>query len=987
MKRRILTMLLGILPLVFLGFEQPIQPENGKPDHEAIWVDSVFQQMSEDERIGQLFMIRAHSNLKQDHIDGVKRMIRQYHVGGLCFFQGTAQKQAVLTNEYQGLVKRIPLMIAMDAEWGLGMRLKTTTLSYPRQLMLGAIRDNRLIYDMGARVAEECRRLGVHINFAPVADVNNNANNPVINTRSFGEDRYNVAVKSYMYMNGMQDNNVMASAKHFPGHGDTDVDSHYDLPLISHDMNRIDSLELFPFKILIEQGVGSMMVAHLSIPAIDDTEHLPTTLSPKVVRDLLQQRLGFEGLIFTDGLGMQGVLKYHKPGQLEVKALMAGNDVLLLPQNIPAAFREIKQALQDGKLPREEFHKSVKKVLRAKYRLGLTRPQQVDLENLDFDLNHPKGLALKRELIQNALTLVRNQEDLIPFRSLEELDMASLSIGSSSRTPFQKRLAIYKEMEHFYVSKGAPYNKMGGLLKKLAEKDVVIVSLHDLSNSPSKGFGISNTMKEVIRDLNQRTKVVLVLFGNPYALKYFDGVDWVLEAYDEDLNTQDLAAQGLFGAFGFRGQLPVTASSLTRAKTGAQTKPLFRLSYGLPEEVGLYSQKLLKIDTVVANAIDSGAMPGCVVLVAKDGKVVFHKAYGHHTYKKRTKVGPMEVYDLASITKIASTTLSVMKLHEEGQIDVRKPIDTYLTELDSTNKVGLSIQEIMAHRAGLKPWIPFYKQTISSRKNPLPAFYRKQSSGKYSVPVTDQLYMISDFKDTMWQQIYTSDLLKRKGYRYSDLGFYMMAAVVDRMAGIPINHYADQEFYRPMGLQSTTYNPLKRFPRSLIPPTEEDRYFRNQQVHGYVHDMGAAMLGGVSGHAGLFSNASDLAALMQMLLNKGYYGGQQYLQPETVDLFTQRCQGCTRRGIGFDMKQTDPFEPVNMSEKASSHTFGHLGFTGTCAWVDPEHQLVYIFLSNRTYPSMRNNLLGKMDIRPRIQTAVYDALEFYSNRQADRPSQ
>jgi beta-N-acetylhexosaminidase len=987
MKGRILTMLLGVLPLIFLGFEQPVQPQSGEPDHEAYWVDSVFQQMSEDERIGQLFMIRAHSNLGQDHIDGVKRMIRQYHVGGLCFFQGTAQKQAVLTNEYQALAKRVPLMIAMDAEWGLGMRLKTSTISYPRQLMLGAIRDNRLIYDMGARIAEECRRLGVHINFAPVADVNNNANNPVINTRSFGEDRYNVAVKSYMYMNGMQDHKVMASAKHFPGHGDTDVDSHYDLPVIMHGMNRIDSLELFPFKILIEQGVGSMMVAHLSIPAIDDTEHLPTTLSPKVVRQLLQQKLGFEGLIFTDGLGMQGVLKHHNPGQLEVKALMAGNDVLLLPQNIPAAFREISQALQEGKLPREQFRNSVKKVLRAKYRLGLTRPQQVALENLDFDLNHPKGLALKRELIQNALTLVRNRESLIPFRSLEESDMGSLSIGATSRTPFQERLAIYKEIEHFYVSKGAPYSKMSGLLNKLAEKDIVIVSLHDLSNSPSKGFGVTETMKEVVRDLSQRTKVVLVLFGNPYALKYFDGVDWVLEAYDEDLNTQDLAAQGLFGAFGFRGQLPVTASLASREKTGVQTKPLFRLSYGIPEEVGLYSQKLLKIDTVVANAIDSGAMPGCVVLVAKDGKVVFHKAYGHHTYKNGTKVGPMDVYDLASITKIASTTLSIMKLHEEGQIDVRKPINTYLTELDSTNKVGLSIQEIMAHRAGLKPWIPFYKQTVSGRKNPLPAFYRKQSSGKYSVPVTDQLYMISDFKDTIWQQIYTSDLLKRKEYRYSDLGFYMMAALVDRMAGIPINHYSDQEFYRPMGLQSTTYNPLQRIPKSLIPPTEEDRYFRNQRVQGYVHDMGAAMLGGVSGHAGLFSNASDLAALMQMLLNKGYYGGQQYLQPETVDLFTQRCQGCTRRGIGFDMKQTDPFEPVNMSEKASSHTFGHLGFTGTCAWVDPEHQLVYIFLSNRTYPSMRNNLLGKMDIRPRIQTAIYDALEYYSSKDDGTPSQ
>ena len=946
---------------------------------EEVWVNAKFDALTEDERIGQLLMIRAHSDKGPSHIAEVEQLIKDYQVGGLCFFQGTPEKQAELTNRYQALSPKVPLMLSMDAEWGLGMRFKETGFSFPKQLMLGAVQDNRLLYEMGREVARQCRRLGVHINFAPVADVNNNPDNPVINTRSFGEDRYNVAAKCYMYMKGMQDGQVMACAKHFPGHGDTDVDSHYDLPTISHPINRLDSIELFPFEILSEHGIQSMMVAHLHVPALDNRTNRPTTLSHATVTDLLQNNIGFDGLIFTDGLGMKGVTQHHKPGEVEAEALVAGNDVLLLPEDVPAAFATIKKYLAEGKLNRAQFEASVKKVLAAKFQLGLTRFDPILVNNIRAELNTAKAVVLKRKLIANALTLVRNKNGLLPFQQLDSLNIASLSLGSLKKTDFQKSLSLYANMEHYFTGKDVGSDKIKRTVKKLAQKDIVIVSLHDMSSYAKKNFGLTVSERTLIERLSKKTKVVLVIFGNPYSLKYFDSIDWVLEAYEENEHTEDLAAQALFGAFSIQGRLPVTASTKSKFGDGYVTNNLFRLGYDIPESVGLNAAKLQGIDALFKEAIAMKATPGGVVLVAKDGKVVFHKAYGHHTYSRRTPVERSDIYDLASITKIAATTLSVMKLYDEGHISIFQPLSDYLPELKSTNKVNLSIYDIMAHKAGLRPWIPFFEQTVTkSKRNPRPLskFYGKQKSGKYSISVTDKLFMVDAFRDSMWQQIHQSELRSNNNYKYSDLGFYMLGNMVGRTTNVPLERFAQEQFYQPLGLSTTTFNPREKFPTSRIVPTEEDKYFRRQRIQGYVHDMGAAMLGGVSGHAGLFSNANDLAVIMQLLLNDGYYGGQQYLSPETVRLFTSRHTNDTRRGIGFDMKELSSARNQNMSLLASDGTFGHLGFTGTCAWTDPENDIIFIFLSNRTYPSMKNNKLGKEDFRPRIQDVIYQAIEY-----------
>lgn len=948
------------------------------PDpQEEQWIDSVFTAMTPEQRLGQLFMIRAHSDLGADHIAKVERLIKKYHVGSLCFFQGTPEKQVELSNRYQKLSPHVPLMVAIDGEWGLGMRMKASTISFPQQLMLGAIQDNRLIYEMGKEIAFHLRRIGVQVNFAPVADVNNNANNPVINFRSFGEDRYNVAVKSYMYMKGMQDHGVMACAKHFPGHGDTGVDSHYDLPVIKHGKERLDSIELYPFRTLIQQGIGSVMVAHLQVPALDERANRPTTLSKNTITDLLKKELGFEGLIFTDALEMKGVTKHFDSGVVEAEALLAGSDILCLPEDIGAAVKEIQSYIKAGKFNQERLNHSIKKVLRAKYRLGLNKFAEVDKTSVRADVNRSKALALKRKLIANALTLVRNKDGLLPFKTLDTLSLASLSIGTKARTKFQKSLHAYTQMVHFQTAKSISKDEQEHLLGILKNKDVVIVGLHDMSSRASRSFGITSETRNFLQALQQQTKVVLAVFGNPYSLKYFDDIDWLIEAYEENAHTQDLAAQAIFGAIPFKGKLPITASSKSSFQTGIITRANLRLGYDLPENVGMNSDTLNRINELAREAIAQRATPGCVILAAKDGKVVYHEAFGHHTYAKKRPMLKTDIFDLASVTKIAAATISVMKLVEEGLVKIDVPLSTYLPELKASNKSELLLSDIMAHQAGLQDWIPFFEQTITSnRRNPRPmkAFYNEQEEGAFNVPVTDRLYMRQDFIDSIWHQIIHSELRANQDYHYSDLGFYLIARLVNQLTGKSIDQYVQENFYAPLGLQRMGYNPWKRFANTEIVPTEEDRYFRRQRIHAYVHDMGAAMLGGISGHAGLFSDANDLAVLMQMLLRQGYYGNRQFLKPETITHFTTRHKGASRRGIGFDMLQTDTLFTPNFSTKASLLAFGHLGFTGTCTWVDPKYNLVYIFLSNRTYPSMHNYKLNRLDFRPRIQEVIYNAI-------------
>lgn len=937
------------------------------------WVEEMFNKMTLDERIGQLFMIRAHSNLGPDHVAEVQKQIRQYHVGGLCFFQGTTAKQIELINQYQELSPRIPMMVAMDAEWGLGMRFKEGVIDYPRALMLGAVQDNSLIYEYGKEIARQLKRVGVQLNFAPVVDINNNPDNPVINYRSFGEDKYNVATKSYMYMRGMQDQGVAACAKHFPGHGDTDVDSHHELPVINHKIDRLEEIELFPFETLISQGIESVMVAHLNIPALDDRPGIPTTLSDRVINDLLRKKLGFNGLVFTDALEMEAVAKHYENGIVEIKALEAGNDILLLPNDLDKAFTAIKRHLSEGQMHEERLNESVRRVLRAKYRMGLNHYQPIREIGVYSDLNSGEALSLKHTLIENALTLVRDEEDLFPLVD-DRINMASLAIGTNTLSHFQVMLNEYEPIPRFLAGSQLPEKEQSTLLSKLDRYDYVLVSLHGMSQHSRNNFGLDSTVLNFLNKLNQRKKVVLCIFGNPYSLKYFDNFDEVIVCYDDDRLTQNLAAQAIYGALPFRGRLPVTVTERSTYGTGLSTKANFRIGYSIPERVGMNSDSLKEVDRLVYELIGKKAAPGAQILIAKDGKVVYQKEYGFHTYEKSRPVQQNDVYDLASITKITASTMAVMKLYEEGKLQLNVPIVRYLPELAGSNKEKMTLEEIMTHQAGLLPWIPFYKATMASESHrPSPDYYSQENSDQYSIKVMDDMFLRSDYPDTIWQMIIDSELRPNKNYRYSDLGFYIIGKLVERVSGLSLDQYVEKEFYQPLHMSHTGFNPLGKIRKEEIVPTEKDDYFRFTFLQGYVHDMGAAMLNGVSGHAGLFSNTGDLVKIFQMLLNQGYYGGKQYLKEETIKLFTRRHLGSTRRGFGFDMKQLEPNARLNVCPFTSNIAYGHSGFTGTCVWVDPEYKLIYIFLSNRTYPTMNNNLLLQEDYRTRIQEAVYRA--------------
>ncbi len=944
--------------------------------NDTFWVDSVLQSLTTEEKIAQLLMVRAYSNKNETHYKEISRLITKYNIGGLCFFQGGPVRQANLTNRYQKLAKT-PLFTALDAEWGLGMRLDSS-FSFPYQMTMGAMDYNEPVYQTGAEIAHQLKAIGVNINFAPVVDINNNPDNPVINSRSFGEDKENVAAKGIAYMRGIQDNGIIATAKHFPGHGDTDSDSHKTLPVINKSRESLDSLEFYPFRELIQTGLNAVMIAHLFVPSLDSTKNTPTTLSKNVVTDILRKKDKFEGLIVTDALDMKGVTNYYKPGDIELKALLAGNDILLLPQDVEAAVKKIKQAVDNGAVTEELIDIKCKKILKWKYKAGLNSFNSIKTDTIYQIINNPNNEVITRNIFKSAITVVRNQNDIIPLMKLDTLQMATLSIGNPELNDFQLMLENYAAFDHYNILKSFPDIKAENLIKKLSKYNLVIVGIQNTSIFPNKNFGISNKSMEFASRLADSTNVILTMFASPYALRLIEQpekFESIITAYQDTDISEDIASQIIMGAVAAKGHLPVTAGENFPAGLGIETNEIGRLQYTIPEDAGIDELGLKAIDTLVLYNIKKKAIPGCQILIAKDGMIIYNKSFGYHTYNKGNFVKNSDLYDLASVTKIAATTVSVMKLSDENKIDIDQHLVRYLPYLKNTSKENIIIREMMAHQARLKPWIPFYANTMNKGKLD-PTIYSKRLKDGYTVKVADNIYIRNDYKYTLYDSIVTSELRKSKKYKYSDLGFYFMKEIVENSTNEPLDRYSSESFYKPMGMTSACFNPHNQFSLKSIVPTENDNYFRHQLVHGYVHDPGAAMLGGVSGHAGLFANANDIAKLMQMLLQKGYYGGIQYLKPETVEQFTKQQFPLNenRRGIGFDKPLPDDRDKGPTCASATLKSFGHSGFTGTYVWVDPEYNLVYIFLSNRINPTANNTKLIKMDTRTKIQQIIYNAV-------------
>ncbi|MBP6659552.1 MAG: serine hydrolase [Chitinophagales bacterium] len=962
--------LLYFLFFISINTKAEIPPFLQNPNNS--WVDSIIKNMTLDEKIGQLFMVAAYSNKDETSYQNVDKYIKDYKVGGLIFFQGTPQKQAELTNRYQAESK-VPLWIGFDGEWGLGMRLDNT-ISYPRSLTLGAIDNPQLIYDMGKEFARQMKRIGIHINFAPDIDVNINPNNPVINDRSFGDNKFNVVRKSYFYMKGMQDNFLMACGKHFPGHGDTETDSHKDMPVLNQTKERLEAIELYPFSQLIRYGVSSMMVAHMNVLALDGAPNFPSTLSPKIVQNKLIDEMKFQGLIFTDALNMKGIQKYYPSGVAEVMAIQAGCDVLLFPDDVDKAIAGVRCAvLQDSIISEEVINQKVRKILLAKYWVGLNKYQPIKIEGIDADINSEQAKFLKYKLVENAITVVKDSDLIVPILNLQKR-IAHVGIGSSKATVFSSTLDKYTQIDHFFIPKDESVATFNATLAKLKSYHLVIVDVQDMSRFAAKNFGITENSKTFLYQLNKQNKTILTVFGTPYSLKYFQDFKNVIVGYNEEEEAESITAQIIFGARGADGFLPVTVGKFHYGD-GVCTNSNMRLKYGRPIEVNMNSKTLSKIDAIVQKSIDDRIFPGCQILVAKDGNVIYEKAFGYHTYATDLPTKTTDLFDIASVTKVTATLPMFMKMQEQGKIDVNKKLGDYFTYPENSNKKDIVIKEMLCHQSGLPAWIPFYKNSLDSLGNPDTLWYSKKQDSVFSVKILDSLFLKKSFQDSVWNMIYNCGLSPVKDYKYSDLGYYLLKQLIEKAYNDSLQNVTRKYLYAPLGMNYTLYNPKwNGWNVNNIMPTEIEKNFRKSLLIGTVHDQGAALLGGVAGHAGVFSTANDLAKYFQLLLNDGTYGGYRYYQASTITNFTSKQFAGNRRAIGFD-KPTPIGQDGPTCDAASSQSFGHTGFTGTMAWADPKNGLVYIFLSNRVYPSADVNTLSKQNIRQKIQQVIYDAIE------------
>ncbi len=975
MNRRWLTFFLSlaILPATFSQAQQNI--------HAKHWADSVFATLTDDERIAQLMVLRESEISKGEvvfHDSAITEAIQKYNIGGIVLFQGGPVRQAGFINYFQSIAKT-PLMVCIDAEWGLGMR-QDSVLPLNHQMMLGATRDSSIVAAFGKLVGAQCKREGIQVNFAPVVDINNNPDNPVINDRSFGEDKHKVASYGVAYMKGMQEEGVLACAKHFPGHGDVSVDSHVDLPVINKSMRQLDSMELYPFERMFSAGVGSVMIAHLYIPAIDTAANTATSLSKKNVTGLLRDQLNFHGLTFTDALDMKGVAKFFPGGEIAAQSLIAGNDILCLPADVPSAIAKIREAIEDKKLSWDDIYAKCKKVLGYKYIYGVAHATKVDTGNITSDLN--AGINTMKKLVaENAITVLSDRDKkFFPLTASRknENDIAYIGIGINADNTFSKRMKDDYHAAVFYFDYRQDASRILSTVELIKNRyKFVVIGVHNYSRFPAGNFGISRYALDLINQVQQNNTTILFDFGNPYAIKNFCAAPNLVACYDDDTVTQQAAADFLEGRIIVKGMLPVTVCESYKYGSGIIAANLLPVT--TPGAAGLNTARLSAIDTIAEAAIAAGATPGCVVLVSKDGKIVFEKAYGKYNYDTPELVTLRSIYDLASVTKICATTLAVMKMYDEGKIKLNKRLGDYLPWVKKSNKAKLEIEKILLHQAGLVAFIPFYKETLDSlTKEPLPSIYSHYKKDSFSIRVAGNLYMRNDWKDTIYKRILDSKTGPVNKYVYSDNDYIFLGKIVESISGMPLDKYVDKYFYKPMQLTATGFRPREKFDTDRIAPTQYETEFRMQHLHGDVHDPGAAMLGEVAGHAGLFSDVEDLAVIMQMLLNGGTFNGKRYIKKETIKLFTSYNSTVSRRGLGFDKPEKDnayraePYPAKSVSPLA----FGHTGYTGTCVWADPKYNIAFVFLSNRVNPDGGENLkLSQMSIRGRIQEAIYNAMK------------
>lgn len=975
MKKYILSFCLFLLMVSkFLLAENPPFMEI-----QSQWADSILMKMTLEEKIGQLIMVTSSTWSNDIERQEMLDKIEKNRVGGVLFLKSTPTRVAIEANQYQKASK-VPLFIAIDGENGLSFRLDSTIV-YPNMIALGAITNDTLLYRMGREVGQQCRMLGINLNFAPVADVNSNPDNPVINYRSFGENPQRVSHKCLLYASGLQDENIMVSVKHFPGHGNTSTDSHHTLPVVDEEYEQLDTIDFLPFKTCIDHGINGIMTAHIRLPEIDQSKR-PATLDKKIMTGILRDSLHFKGLIFSDAMNMRGITTQFNEGSAAVEAFKAGVDVLEFVLHPDKVILSVKNAIQQGTLKEAQINEKCRKVLLAKKWAGLNHYQPVEISHLNEKLNQPQYQLTSQLLTEQSLTIIRNEQSLLPLQRLDTLRIASVSIGSKEITTFQKGLERYVSVDHFNLSSDAPLNELRTLLNVLKNYNLVIMGVHGTKMLPSKRYHITDMQLAAVDSICRKNKVILSFFTNPYALDFFNGLEKsqaIIIGYNESGTIQDLTSQLIFGAMGANATLPVSITENFKAGFGLNVEPSNRLKFTLPEEAGFDSFKLNStIDSLVKLALTDKVFPGCQILVAKDGKVIFDKPYGYLTYDTLEKVTNQSLYDWASITKITGPLPLLMKLYQDSVIKLDVPFSNYWTEFKRSNKSNITLRDILTHQAQLKSGISFHNQLMNEERKNRGSVFSDSPTVKFPVRISSKLYTSEESKKKIFDGIRDSELLKEKKYTYSDLGFCLFPDLITKLTGVNYEQYLNDLFYKPLGANSVGYNPYNHYPLEQIAPTERDDLFRKEQLRGFVHDEDAALMGGVSGNAGLFGCSLDMAKIMQFYLQKGHYGDLNLLDEKTLDYFTkvQFPENNNRRALGFDKPYLNnkSLSTGNAypAPGVSQESFGHSGFTGTFTWVDPNNNLLFVFLTNRIYPTRENTKLIDTNFRPRLLQAIIE---------------
>ncbi len=952
----------------------------------AKWVDSVYNALTPHQRVAQLFVPAIGPGMANAKTS-IKTLVGDDGVGGLLFSESTLGQYATMVNYARSMAK-VPLLMTFDGEWGPAMRLKDTP-RFPHNMALGAVANERLLYDYGREMARECRQLGINVNFAPVMDVNSNPANPVIGYRSFGEDPQRVAALGIAYSKGLEDGGVIAVAKHFPGHGDTSADSHKSLPEVKHSAEKLRATDLVPFTRYVSEGLSGVMMGHLKVPALDHSG-TPASLSHKITTSLLKEKMGFEGLVFTDALSMKGAALSH--GNNCVEALKAGADMLLASDDPHADIKAVEQALSSGRLTWKLIEQRCKKVLLYKYALkgacGLLRSEDV----ISRSLNNAKSADLNRRLSAAVITVVANKSSLLPIGNLAGKRVAVVNLGDKASNDFTAQCAKYTKIDS-YAPSGEQIT--ASQLAAIRKHDIIIAAIYDDNAST----------RHQLSQLKDLKSLVPVFFINPYRMGKFKGsihnLATIVTAHDDTPYLRGAAAQALFGGINVTGRMPVNVNGVAAKGAGVKLSKT-RLGYTSPTMEGMSDWVVDSVDSIVNRCLAFKAFPGCQVLVAKGGNVVIDKSYGTLDYTHAAKVDDQTIYDLASVSKATGTLPGVMAAYDGGLFSLDDPASKFIPGLRDTDKADITMCQLLHHESGMKAALNTYQTMMDTAtytgdlitQKPTPSTTVKISRNAYGNPdaklrldltspkftaatpveAAKGIFVGQAAMDTIMSRIYRLELRPDKSYTYSCLNFALLMDAEQRLTGKRHDRWVDEKIFAPLGMCRTAYRPLDRFSVAEIAPTEQDTYLRRQLVRGYVHDEMACMSGGIQGNAGLFSTADDLAKLCQMWLNGGTYGGVRVLSPSTVKLFTTDKSATCRRGLGFDKPDTRNPSVSPTTGLAPASTYGHLGFTGTCFWVDPDNQLIYIFLNNRVYPTRDNQAFSSIDPRPKIFEQVYHSI-------------